>query len=96
MSQRIKDLSKDIKDFLTSSINADMPKEQIDKYNEIIGLCDSIDEENSAQEKELHDCKEVIIKQVRSQGSSDKPKEEESEKQPRTLEQIAQDLNSEK
>ena len=93
MSQKIKSSTQALREFLTGAIKPDMEKSEIDAYQNIIKELDNIESEDDARDKELVECKEVIINQVKRSGSGDKPKETESEqeKEPRSLEEIAND-----
>lgn len=91
---KIKDYSKTIKDFITGLITPEMEKSKIDEYNNILNVVDSINSEDESRDNELVECKEVIIQQLKSQGSSDEPKEEKEEVQPRSLEEIATSISN--
>jgi len=94
MSEKIKTSTQNLREFITSQIKSDMEKSEIDKYQEILKELDTINSEDDARDKELVECKEVIIKQVKTSGSKDEPKEQESEKEPRSLEEIAQSIEN--
>ena len=89
MSQKIKDSTKAVKEFISGLLKPDMSKEEIDSYNKIISRLDSIDEEDTARDSELIECKEVIINQVKNQGSNEKPHGNDEPRKPRSLEEIA-------
>ena len=91
ISQKIKESTQKVKEFITSLISADMSKETIDKHQAMLTELDSIVAEDDAKDKELIECKEVIIKQVKTQGSRDDSHDNEP-KEPRSLEEIAREV----
>ena len=92
---KIRDYSKTIKDFITGLITPEMEKSKIDEYNNILNVVESINSEDESRDNELVECKEVIIQQLKSQGSSDEPKEEQvQEVQARSLEEIATSISN--
>lgn len=73
MGQKIKDLTKSLMEQIASIITSDMDKSQIDEYQHMISQLEEINAEDDLRNQELIECKEVIIKQVKQQGSSKEP-----------------------
>lgn len=86
----IKDRVSKLKDYFQGLMSKEMSTEELEKHQEMLAEFDEIDKESDQQLEEISSAKDQIVKLVKSQGSSDKPKEEKEQK-PRTLEEIAQD-----
>lgn len=83
----IKEKTGSIREFIKGLINSDMSKEQIDKHEQAVKMLDEIDQEDESKDKEIRDCKDKIVSLIKTEGSSNPP--EDSEKKPRSLEEIA-------
>ena len=87
---KIQELIENLKSTLKDSIKDDMDVGTINKINQSIQDCDEILNEHSKVESELGECKNTIIKLVKTQGDANPPKETiPQEQQPRSLEEIA-------
>lgn len=85
----IKDSTGKVKDFIKGLITSEMESSELQKYQDMITELDSIDNDEARIQKELTDCKDQIVKLVKSQGSANPPKEQIGEPTPRSLEEIA-------
>lgn len=83
-----------VKDFLKGKINNEMSSEELDSYNKMLGACDEVLNADTSRDNEVSSLKDVIIRSVQTTGDSKPPKEEQEEKKPRTLEEIANDVKS--
>ena len=93
----LKEKIETLKNFLTEHINADMDADTLKAYQDHIKVCDDALVEDKAVQDEILDYKNTIIKMVKSSGSSEKPADlTETETQPRSLEEIAQDIKNKK
>lgn len=84
----IKDRTKVLREYLQSITTKDMSAEQLEKHQSMINELDEVDKEDDLNLKEISDCKDQIVSLVKSQGSSNPPKDEPQK--PRSLEEIAQ------
>lgn len=82
----IKESTAALRNYLQGITTKDWSSEQLQVHQEMIAKLDEIDTEDNKNLKEISDCKDQIVSLVKSQGSSNPPKEEEK---PRTLEEIA-------
>lgn len=80
-----------VREYLKSLMKNDMSKEEIETIDAHIKELDKIDEDFENKDKELKECKDIIINQIRNSGNTNQEiKEEETPKEPRTFEEIAQ------
>ena len=88
----IKEKTKVVKEFLKSHITKDMKTEDIEKYQQMIQHLDDIDGEEDTYTKEISDCKDKIVSLIKNEGSANPPQDEQ-EKQPRSLKEIAESIS---
>ena len=85
----IKEKTSSIREYLKSLINNEMSADQLDKHQSVLAELDEIDKEDTANLQEITSCKDKIVSLVKSQGTATPPKDT-VEKEPRSLEEIAQ------
>lgn len=85
----MKEKTSALRAYLQELTTKEMSAEQLEKHNQMLALFDEIDKEDEANVKEIQDCKNIIVSNIKSQGSAAAPQEE---KKPRSLEEIAKDM----
>lgn len=83
----MKESTNKIREYLNGLITKEMSAEQLEKHQEMLGELDKIDTAEDTYNKEIDDCKDQIVKLVKSQGTANPP--QDGPKQPRSLEEIA-------
>lgn len=73
-------------------LNAESPKEQLDFAKLVNEELDSMQADYDSLKAEKTEIQDMYIKSIRTSGSAEKPKEEELEKKPRTLEEIGAEI----
>lgn len=93
---KVEQTLNDLKNFVNSLITTDLSTDKITEYNGVITKIDEAIVEDKKTNDDLIKAKDVIVNMVKTQGSSEKPKDESGgeAKTPRSLEQIAKDLIS--
>lgn len=89
---KIKESTSSLREYIKGIISPDMSKEELDKHEGMLKKLDEIDQENDSQENEIKSCKDKIVSLIRTEGSSNPPREDGGTKTPRTFEEIAQDM----
>ena len=84
----MKESTNKIRDYLKSLITKEMSADQLEQHQSMINELDQIDQQEDNLHKEIDDCKDQIVKLVKSQGTATPPQDEP--KKPRSLEEIAQ------
>ena len=96
----IKETMTNIKEFINSLITTEMSTEDINKYQGIISSCDSVINESDLKDKDLAECKESLVRFIKTSGSKQEPPKTQTksdEPKPKSMEEIAQEiLNKEK
>lgn len=87
-----KDSTGKLRDFIKGLMTNEMETSELQKCQEMLGELDSIDSNEEQYKQDLTDCKDQIVKLVKSQGTSNTPKDEIGEPQPRSLEDIAKSV----
>ena len=83
----IKDRTARIREYLQSITTKDMSADDLKVHQSMIAELDEVDKEDDSNLKEISDCKDQIVSLVKSQGSSNPPKDEPQKA--RSLEEIA-------
>lgn len=92
----IQEKMESLKSYFQGLIKPEMEVSVLTSINDQIKICDEVIETSKKTEDDLVQAKEVIIKMVKNNGSSEAPKDESSpvSKTPRSLEDIAKDISN--
>ena len=77
-----------LREYFQNLTTKEMSAEELQKHQDMLKEFDEIDKEADQKDAEISSCKDQIVSLVKSQGTSEVPKEE---RKPRTLEEIAND-----
>ena len=89
----IKSKTEEVRAFIKGLINKDMSSEDIEKHQKMLDNLDAIDKDEESYTKEINSCKDKIVSLIKSEGSANPPQEEENKK-PRSLEEIAKSISN--
>ena len=90
----IKSKTEEVRAFIKGLINPNMSSEEIDKHQAILNKLDEIDKDEDSYNKEINSCKDKIVSLIKSEGSANPPQENEGDKKPRSLEEIAKSISN--
>lgn len=89
---KIKESTSQLRDYIKGIINQDMTAEEISKHEGMLKKLDEIEQESDSQENEIRSCKDKIVSLIKTDGSSNPPREDGGTKTPRSFEEIANDM----
>lgn len=90
----IKTKTEEVRAFIKGLIKSDMPTEDIDKHQKMLETLDEIDKDEESYNKEINSCKDKIVSLIKAEGSANPPQENEGDKKPRSLEEIAKSMTN--
>lgn len=88
----IKTKTENVRAFIKGLISSDMSAEDIDKHQKVLDTLDEIDKEEDSYTNEINVCKDKIVSLIKTEGTANPP-QDEGNKQPRSLEEIAKSIS---
>ncbi len=90
----MKEKISNVREFIKGLITTEMSNEDIEKHQKMLNELDDIEKEEESYKKEISECKDKIVSLIKTEGSSNPPKEDGGNQQPRSLEEIAKSISN--